>query len=374
MILVIIMTVQFTIVNLRRHIFASDDGLTTPMDKKYEGMQKIYKLSDIHPAQMMINGNMEFENIPMETIINEFIRNTDFEKLKTIEEIKNKFIDFLAKYCPTSSCDEYIEFVADKFKEDLKVEIVENSFDNVIETRRKRRTYPFIKKYSSFNDEFEDMIPENKDKEKYTELLWQMFSWNLKYEGTGVIISGHNINSPYPSYFEINAHCNDPDGIIYEELESKIDFEDTLIRIYAINEEGYAFFTGVHDEFIDFISKYINETNEVIVHRLKSKLKEEKINTHDKIIEIVENTITTEYSDVNDEIINFKSKGICETSKSIEFIPNHLLCILADEIIRLTAMKQKISSEDEYVSMNSHISLMTKANGFKWIKFNNEII
>lgn len=37
-------------------------------------------------------------------------------------------------------------------------------------------------------------------------------------------------------------------------------------------------------------------------------------------------------------------------------------------------MKQKISSEDEYVSMNSHISLMTKANGFKWIKFNNEII
>lgn len=51
------------------------------MDKKYEGMQKIYKLSDIHPAQMMINGNMEFENIPMETIINEFIRNTDFEKL-----------------------------------------------------------------------------------------------------------------------------------------------------------------------------------------------------------------------------------------------------------------------------------------------------
>lgn len=280
----------------------------------------------------------------------------------------------MAKYCPTSSCDEYIEFVADKFKEDLKVEIAENSFDNVIETRRKRRTYPFIKKYSSFNDEFEDMIPENKDKEKYTELLWQMFSWNLKYEGTGVIISGHNINSPYPPYFEINAHCNDPDGIIYEELESKIDFEDTLIRIYAINEEGYAFFTGVHDEFIDFINKYINETNEVIVHRLKSKLKEEKINTHDKIIEIVENTITTEYSDVNDEIINFKSKGICETSKSIEFIPNHLLCILADEIIRLTAMKQKISSEDEYVSMNSHISLMTKANGFKWIKFNNEII
>ncbi len=60
------MTAQFTIVyyqkvkdyivNLRRHIFASDDVLTTPMDKKYECMQKIYKLSDTHPSQIMING------------------------------------------------------------------------------------------------------------------------------------------------------------------------------------------------------------------------------------------------------------------------------------------------------------------------------
>ena len=61
-------------------------------------------------------------------------------------------------------------------------------------------------------------------------------------------------------------------------------------------------------------------------------------------------------------------------SKSIEFIPNKLLCILSDEIIRLTALKQRISFEEEYVSMNSHISLMTKANGFKWVKLDDEII
>ena len=374
MILVIIMTVQFTIVNLRRHIFASDDGLTTPMDKKYEGMQKIYKLSDIHPAEMMINRNMEFENIPMETIIHEFIRTTDFEKLKTIEEIKNRFIDFLAKYCPSSSCDEYIEFVADRFKEDLKAEIAENGFDNVIETRRKRGIYPFIKKYSSYYEEFKDMIPENRDKEKYTELLWQIFCWNLKYEGTGVIISGHNINSPYPSYFEINIHCNDSGDIVFEELESKIDFEDTILRIYAYNEEGYTFFTGVNNEFIEYIINYINTTNNQILTILKSKLNEENIESSDKIIEITKSIITNEFSDVTIEIQNFITKGIYETSKSIEFIPNYLLCILADEIIRLTALKQKISSEDEFVSMNSHISLMTKANGFKWVKFNNEII
>lgn len=165
------MTVQATIVNLRRHIFASDDGITTPMDKKYEGMKKIYKLSDTHPAQMMINGNMEFENIPLETIIQEFIKNTKFKRLKTVEEIKNEFIDFIARYCPTSSVDDYIEFIVERFKDELETEIAETGFENIIENRRKRNIYPFIRNYSNFDNEFENIIPKDRDKEKYTELI-----------------------------------------------------------------------------------------------------------------------------------------------------------------------------------------------------------
>lgn len=168
-----------------------------------------------------------------------------------------------------------------------------------------------------------------------------------------MIISGHNINSPYPSYFEINIHCNDFGEILYEELESKIDFKDTLMRIYI---------------------NYISRTNETILLKLNSKLKSENIESIDEIMDIVENILTNEFSDITIQIQEFISKGIYETSKSIEFIPNYLLCILADEIIRLTAIKQKISSENEYVSMNSHISLMTKAHGFKWVKFDDKII
>lgn len=189
-----------------------------------------------------------------------------------------------------------------------------------------------------------------------------------------MIISRHNIDSPYPPYFEINIHCNDSMGIIYEELESKIDFEDTIIRVYAINEEGYAYFTGVHEEFIEFINNYINETNEVIIHRLKSKLEKENFQSINEIITIIEKMLNEEFSDLNNVINNFRFDEVYNTSKSIEFIPNNLLCVLADEIIRLTALKQKISLENEYVNMNSHISLMTKAHGFKWIKLNNAMI
>lgn len=50
--------------------------------------KKIFKISDVHPAKIMINGNMEFENIPVETLINEFTSKTNLKKLKSIEEIK----------------------------------------------------------------------------------------------------------------------------------------------------------------------------------------------------------------------------------------------------------------------------------------------
>lgn len=55
------MTVQCAIINPRCEIFASDTGVTTPEGKKYDGIQKIFKLSDIHPAKIMINGNMELK-------------------------------------------------------------------------------------------------------------------------------------------------------------------------------------------------------------------------------------------------------------------------------------------------------------------------
>lgn len=322
----------------------------------------------------MINGNMEFENIPIITIINEFKNKTDFSKLNTIEEIKDLLLSFVHNYSPTSDFEEYLSYIVDDFKDTLSLEIEEEGFDKMISTKKRKDIYPFIKKYSKFDSEFNDIIPKNKDMEKYRKILWEIFSYDLRYTGTGIIIAGHNINSPYPSFFELNIHCNDEKKVIFEEIESKIDFEETIIRIYAMNDEGYAFFTGVNEEFIEYINKYIYETNAEILKKFKSTLEKEKITSKEEILEVLINIMNEEYSDLNMMINFFRFDVLDNTSKSIEFIPNNLLSTLADEIIRLTGIKQKISAEDENVSVNSHISLITKLNGFQWVKFDDEIL
>ena len=54
--------------------------------------EKIFEISPMHSSAIMINGNADFENVPIETLIREFRFKTDFRQIKTIEEIKTKFI------------------------------------------------------------------------------------------------------------------------------------------------------------------------------------------------------------------------------------------------------------------------------------------
>lgn len=51
-----------------------------------------------------------------------------------------------------------------------------------------------------------------------------------------------------------------------------------------------------------------------------------------------------------------------------------ILCDLAEHLIKLTGLKQKISSELETVSIETDVSQITKSNNFKWIKRNSEKI
>ena len=70
-------------------------------------------------------------------------------------------------------------------------------------------------------------------------------------------------------------------------------------------------------------------------------IKKNNINNTQQIIKILEKILKEEYSDLDNEINNFRI-NTKDTSKSIQFIPNNLLCILAEEIIRLKKKKKKI--------------------------------
>lgn len=360
--------------NLRGIILESDNAVTMPDGKKYDGVEKIFELSDTHPAGIMINGNMEFEHIPIENLIEECKQSKGFKKSRTIEDMKFSLLETFKKHSKKSSIENYLSSILDEFKFNLTYEIHQQGFEKTVKMKKRSSIKEYIKHHANFEHEFDDLIPENLDKEKYNRIIWEIFSYELKYEGTGIIIAGYNLHSNKPSFIEINVHCNSNGKIVYDEIDSQIDSDESKFKIFAINDEGYTFITGVNEEFIYYITQYIEKRNVNVLNNISEDLKDNNVKDSDEILEIVKKELDDEYSTIEEDIENYRVDTINYTTKSIEYLPRRLICEFLDTINQLTTIKQQTSSEIESVSKGSHICLMTKTKGFKWIKFDDEIL
>ena len=362
------------LITKRNVIMASDKQVSMPDGKTYGGIDKIFELSKIHPAGLMFNGLADFENVPIETLIGEFKIHTNFRRFSTIDEIKNEFIKFLSKNTESSSVEEFIKNALETFKQDLILEFQDYGFKKAMALKHRGELPLFVKEFSNFDNEFHDIIPEWEDKEEYNTILWEIFSYYLQYEGTGIVIAGFNLKSHYPSFVEINIYCNDDGKIIYNEIDLAVDCKEPFIKVFAINEEAYTFITGVSEDFIQYILNYIADSIESLMADLTWIFKKEKIENRDKIIEIIKKLLNSEYSEVSDDIARFRLNAIEDTSYSFENLPEGVLCIFAELLIRLTAVKQKTSSDVESVSIATDILILTKTNQFKWIKNDGRIV
>ena len=145
------MTAQVLIITKECIVCSSDQAATMSDGKTYDGMRKIFKLTDSLPAEIMFNGNADFENFSMEALISKFRSTMDFEKLKTIENVKDEFIRFLSKNTQSGDVNKYLKEVLEYFKDVLISRIDDEGFDNVIANARRKEILPFIEEYPGFS-------------------------------------------------------------------------------------------------------------------------------------------------------------------------------------------------------------------------------
>jgi hypothetical protein len=366
------MTIQAVILNKGSLILASDMAITMDVYKSYTGVKKIFEINENVPMGIMINGLMDFEKVPIETLIGEF--KSQVKGFRSVEKVKDDFLKFLSKNTPYTFRDDYLAKILIKFKDRLCYEILDDGFDEAISNKPSKEIPPFVKKYHNFDEEFLDIIPESYDKPLFNLKIWEIFSHELSLEGTGIIFAGFDKAHHYPSLFVINVYCNDYGNIIYEEVESYVNCEEPLIRVYAINEEAYSFMTGVSDDFEIHIKNHIKETNEEIVENMKWYLENENITETEKILTNLKTELDNSYIELSITINDFKLDMLEDTYDSCEYLPRQILSELANSLIKLTALKQKISLDLETVSSENDILLITKPYNVKWLKFTEEIV
>ena len=366
------MTIQAVINNRGSMILCTDLRQTIEEFKSYVGVKKIFELKDEKPYGIMINGAMDFEGVPLETLIGEFKRH--LKELDDAEKIKEDLIDFLGKNTPHTSSAEYLSQLIPSFKARMQKLIMEDGFRYAVNDQTTQEIPEFLKDYPGFDHEFHDLIPDKYNKEEYNLKIWAIFSYELNYYGSQIIIAGYDEKDHYGSLFVFNIYCNDYGKIISIDIESLVNCEEPYIRVYAMNEEAYAFITGVSSDFENYIKNYIKDTNQDILENMEWYFDEKNFENKKEIIDALKKQFKIYYSTLNNKIDNFRLDMIKYTSNSCEYVPRQLLCDFADSLIKLTALKQKLSLDLETVSSESDIVLITKTDNFKWVKCNDEIL
>ena len=110
------MTSEIIIMNTDVIALAADSTITINDKKTYNGVNKIFMLSNDPPMGIMVFGLGKFENISIETLIKEYSKKTDFKKLKNIINIKNDFLRYLTEVTQATNINIFLDSHLKNFK------------------------------------------------------------------------------------------------------------------------------------------------------------------------------------------------------------------------------------------------------------------
>jgi hypothetical protein len=136
-------------------VLAADDAVTLE-NRIYEGMEKICGLSNDPPISMMIYGNSDFCGIPLENIISEFKKKTDFTKIDTVLKVKNAFLSYVNETLNAETVEEYLYNELKKFKEEIKEDLKEIDLKYLTQQKENIQKLECFEKYPL---NFEDILP-----------------------------------------------------------------------------------------------------------------------------------------------------------------------------------------------------------------------
>ena len=404
------MTAEIVIMNKLAIAMAADSALTIgPGDKIFTSSNKLFMLSKYHPVGIMIYGNPELIDVPWETIIKIFRKERKKQSCNDIVNYMDEFIDFVMDkkdYYPLKSQEIILQNISHNFVNDIN----ENFFssidfelknaedinkidegkilDNIIISHHDNyKNTQFIdsfdensvKKFIALYDEtiteiiveFKDLKLNKKQIQKIKELIIGLYLKKSVYHSyiTGIVIAGFGEDEIYPSYKNIVVK-----GILNNEfiIEKVDDFKVTnqitsCVRSFAQVDMVQNFMTGIHPDYrtwlLNYLEEVINSFPEKIVENLPIATTEKK-----SYIKKYKNEAMKLYKEFQSEEKNIIESNYQPILKVVDILPKDELALMAETLVNLTLFKRRISMEIESVGGPIDVAVISKGDGFIWIK------
>lgn len=387
-----------------------DDGKST---KIYNNAEKLFTLTKHHPVALMIYGNSELQGVPWELIIKSYRKHLGEKSFDTLQEYKDDFLGFVSLFyynLPIALQDEYLdiylqdlvfltltnifEMIGDCNDDEIReIDAIDASINNLIEEYQKLPFFDGLNEDSleelsiDFSKFAMDAIGNEIDSSEFTDRVakdWfntcnsfyvlckiRALKQDPFYKNTtGLVFAGYGDMEFFPVALECEIF-----GMLGDKLK--------VIRKPCFKNKPKAGLKAFaqRDEVDTFMQGICTPTKLNHYEHLRNIYNYAKSNITDLINEYVPEEIRDEIKDKHFELLNDDAKECFKAMEQhtrtqhvdkvvnmIAHLPKNEMAYMAESLVNLTAFKRKVSSESDSVGGPIDVAVISKGDGFVWIK------
>jgi hypothetical protein len=189
---------------------------------------------------------------------------------------------------------------------------------------------------------------------------------------TGIVIAGYGHEDLYPKMFEIAVDGGCLNKIRYYDVDS-LDIaeksEGAAISTFAQDDIVQAFLNGIDQRFNIFHIGMFTHLMQLVAGEILREHCNLSAEERRVALSMIEKRVSDAYNDFEDETDDFAKaefrKPILEVLRTA---PRETLAELAESLVSLTSLRQRVSGELETVGGPVDVALISKGEWFIWIK------
>ncbi|NIY77153.1 hypothetical protein HED22_15985 [Thalassospira sp. HF15] len=397
------MTSEIVIMNRHAIVLAADSATTVTRTVKgkreeryFKGANKIFQLSSHHPVGVMIYNSADLHGVPWEILIKDFRQHIGDKQFSHLEGYVDEFFEYIASHAHIFPADVKEQILLSKLEDifwEVFVGSLENNYDkdDKISTNRKNLTEylslkkneldseptpecfgdeqiaEVIQKYqSTLVDKLEaDFVNKTFLTKKHVsticrisfEILFKRFKNVLS--PTGIVFAGYGENEFYPRYIARECFGFVLDKIVETPIDSETVSNDKISHI-----KPFATSSMINTFMMGFSPDVYGNTSDLIRKTLK-KFAEDMHLEAPNLDELVEGASKTH---VRDWVEAAVETHYVPLGNVIGALPLDEMAELAETLVNLQSLKEKVTKPSESVGGPIDVAVISKADGFIWIK------
>lgn len=414
------MTAEVAILNRTAVALAADSAVTLAIrgqQKVYNGADKLFQLVHSEPVGIMIYGNAEFMGVPFETVIKEFRASKLSLPNDYLKDYSDAFFSFMLnniRISETYKAANIFNIVYDAFQDVFrqasdpyqtatKVK-TRRGYENLLASEITRVAKSMVADLFGKRDNeyvstvegdptYVDMItvaldeifpntlpPETQDILKslaYLTLKKDVFSKS----GSGLVFAGFGRKEIFPT---LQAFSSDGyvGGNIKRRQECFFDIDregiNAHIEAFAQKEMVHRFLDGIDPNYETFtysaMEQALTSFGEEIVGQFVKGKEATKNDVRKKVAAAADTYFKTFKAEADAaKAENYRRKIL----DMVHYMSKSDLANMAESLVNLTSIKRKVSAETETVGGPVDVAVISKHEGFVWIKrkhyFNAEL-